>query len=108
MNLPIKARLTLWYVMLFAIIVASWGAYITVRVRADLYAGIDRALASRATQLASVLRGSGTSAFKNASVSTLTGASSAETLAQLLSSAGDVVQHSGGAASASRLAPEPT
>ena len=108
MNLPIKARLTLWYVLLFAIIVASWGAYITVRVRLDLYAGIDRTLASRATQLASVLRTGGTSAFKNASDSTLTGVASTEAVAQLLSATGDVVQHSGDAISAKQLAPDAT
>ena len=106
MNLPIKARLTLWYVMLFAIIVASWGAYITVRVRLDLYTGIDRTLASRATQLASVLRNGGNSAFKTASDSSLSGVASTQAIAQLLSASGDVVQHSGDAVSAKPLAPD--
>ena len=108
MNLPIKARLTLWYVLLFAIIVASWGVYITVRVQMDLYAGIDRTLASRATQLAAVLRNGGTTAFKNASDATLSGVAPAETIAQLLSSKGAVVQHSGDALSAKQVAPSAT
>lgn len=94
MNLPVKARLTLWYVTLFTIIVASWSAFVIMRVQLDLYAGLDRALASRATQLAAVLRSS-TSAFKNASDASLAGVAPTQAAAQLLSADGTVQQHTG-------------
>jgi heavy metal sensor kinase len=107
-NLPVKVRLTLWYVLLFAIIVAAWGVYITVRVQYDLYAGIDRALAIRAEQLVTVLHGGGNSAFKNASDSTLTGVAPTAAVAQLLSVDGKVLQHSGEDVSAQSIATAPT
>ena len=97
MNLPVKARLTLWYVTLFTIIVASWSVYVILRVQLDLYGGLDRALSSRATQLAAVLRGGGNSAFKNASDATLAGVAPTQAAAQLLSADGTVMQHSGDA-----------
>ena len=101
MNLPVKARLTLWYVLLFAVIVALWSGFVILRVRADLYSGLDHSLASRATQLATVLSSSGKgSAFKNASDSTLVGVAPTEAIAQLLSSTGEVLQHSGDSVSA--------
>jgi heavy metal sensor kinase len=104
-NLPVKARLTLWYVTLFALIVGAWGVYLTNRVRSDLYAGIDRSLASRATQLATVARSGGNAAFKNASDSTLSGVARTEAVAQLLSSTGEIIRTSGDIASAKSLAP---
>ena len=105
MNLPVKARLTLWYVTLFTVIVASWSTYVIVRVRLDLYAGLDRALASRATQLAAVMRGGASSAFKNASDATLAGVAPTEAAAQLLSASGSVLQHSGDAIAKKQIAP---
>ena len=105
MNLPVKARLTIWYVTLFTIIAAVWGGYVTVRVRLDLYAGLDRALASRATQLAAVLKGGNPSAFKNASDATLSGVLPTEAAAQLLSPDGTVLDHSGDEIANKPLAP---
>jgi two-component system OmpR family sensor kinase len=100
MNLPIKARLTVWYVTLFAIVVGLWSAYVIVRVRLDLYEGVDRSLATRATQLADALSQGTTSAFGDASDATLAGVSPGEAVAQLLSAGGAIVDHSGDAAAA--------
>lgn len=105
MNLPVKARLTLWYVTLFAIIVGAWGVYLTSRMRSDLYAGIDRSLAARATQLAAVAQAGGSAGFKNASESSLSGIASTQAVAQLLSSTGDIIHNSGVAVSAQPIVP---
>jgi two-component system OmpR family sensor kinase len=104
-NLTIKARLTLWYVVLFTIIAAAWGSYVLVRTRYDLYAGLDRSLSVRATQLAGVLRGGSGSAFKNASDSSLAGVAPTQAAAQLLSADGVVVQHSGDPVASSTIVP---
>ncbi len=101
MNLPVKARLTLWYVTFFAVIVASWSAYVIVRVHLDLYATLDRTLYARATLLGSELSdNTKSSAFKKASDASLAGVAPMETVAQLLSADGMVLQHSGNAISA--------
>jgi heavy metal sensor kinase len=88
-NLPVRTRLTLWFVALFIVIVSAWSTFVILRVHADLYAGIDRTLAARATQLAAVLKSSASnSAFKSGGDASL--------VAQLLDSDGAVVlQHSG-------------
>jgi two-component system, OmpR family, sensor kinase len=95
MRMPLKARLTLLYVTLFAIIVAVWSAAVIVLVRADLYAGIDRALDSRASQIALALGGSGEGEFQDITASTLSGVAPTEATAQLLSPSGTVLESSG-------------
>ena len=69
MNLPIKTRLTLWYVVLFAIIVGIWSGFVVVRTRADLYASVDRELGTRASQIAASLNATGEEEFEAISVS---------------------------------------
>jgi two-component system OmpR family sensor kinase len=94
-RIPLKARLTLLYVTLFAIIVAGWSVGVIALVRADLYAGMDRALDSRASQIALALSGSGEGEFKDITGSTLAGVAPTEATAQLLSSTGAVLESSG-------------
>jgi two-component system OmpR family sensor kinase len=48
---PIRVRLTLWYVGLLAVVVAALGAFVVVRLRADLIADFDRSLRSSAAQI---------------------------------------------------------
>ena len=95
MRMPLKARLTLLYVTLFTVIVAAWSMFVVVVVRADLYAGIDRALDSRASQIALSLRGSLNGQFQDITDSTLVGVAPAEAMAQLLSTTGTVLESSG-------------
>ena len=100
MNLPIKARLTLWYVTLFALIVGSWSVFVIVLVRVDLYAGMDRALASRASQIALGFKAGSDGQFRDISESTLVGVAPTEAAAQLLRSDGTVLAHTGDAVAA--------
>jgi len=100
MNLPVRVRLVLWYVALFAIVVGIWSVFVIVRIRADLYSSVDHGLAARATQLASTLTQGSKAAFKDLSSATLAGVAPQETVAQLLSPTGNVVAHSGDAAAA--------
>jgi len=103
-SLPIKARLTLWYVTLFALIVGSWSVFVVVLVRADLYAGMDRALASRASQIALAFKPGATGKFQDISDSTLVGVAKTEAAAQVLLPDGTVAEHSGDSASALPMA----
>jgi two-component system, OmpR family, sensor kinase len=95
MRMPLKTRLTLLYLTLFAVIVAAWSVGVIALVRADLYAGIDRALDSRASQVALSLNGSGEGEFQDITSSTLVGVAPTEATAQLLSSTGAVLESSG-------------
>lgn len=95
MNIPLKARLTLWYVTLFAIIAVVWSGGIVALVRADLYAGLDRDLASRATQLSLSIDTAGDGEFADVSDATLKGVPKEQTAAQLLSVSGVVLESSG-------------
>ena len=41
MKLPLRVRMTAWYVALLAVVVAALGAFLVVRLRADLTSAID-------------------------------------------------------------------
>jgi heavy metal sensor kinase len=95
MTIPLRARLTLLYLTLFAVIVAVWSGFVVVLVRADLYAGIDRALDSRASQIALSLSGAGEGEFQDITDSTLVGIAPTEATAQLVAPDGTVLESSG-------------
>lgn len=103
MNIPLKARLTLWYITLFAIIAVVWSAGVVALVRADLYAGLDRDLASRATQLSTTIGTAGGGEFPDISDATLKGVPKQQTAAQLLSATGEVIESSGATMAADPL-----
>ena len=44
MRLPIRARMTAWYVALLALVIAAAGAFLVVRLRADLISAMDHRL----------------------------------------------------------------
>jgi heavy metal sensor kinase len=50
-SLPIRARLTLWHVAALALVIAALGAFVAVRLRADLTSDFDRSLHSAGTQI---------------------------------------------------------
>jgi signal transduction histidine kinase len=52
MNLPIRIRMTAWYVVLLALILGSLGGFVVLRLRADLTGGIDGSLRPAADQVA--------------------------------------------------------
>jgi heavy metal sensor kinase len=94
MNLPIKARLTVWYLMLLAVILVAFGAFLLFRLRADLIHGADRSLDSRAAQITLGYQG-GDQNFQDVSDASLQSVAPAETAAQRLSPAGAVLDSTG-------------
>ena len=109
MNLPIRVRLTAWYVALLALILAALGAFLVVRLRADLIRGVDQGLDTRAAQIALGLQtggqnGAGNGAgggagcegeFQDVSNASLVGLPQGESAAQLLGAGGTVHETSG-------------
>jgi len=94
-SLPLRTRLTLWYVTLFALVVGVWSLVIVLLVRADLYFGIDHVLASRAAEVAAAYRSERDADFHDVTASTLAGTPPVELAAQLLSPTGAIVDSSG-------------
>lgn len=67
MRLPIRARLTAWYVLLVAVIVTGVGAFVVVRLRADLIRDIDRSEESSAGEITQGYRQEGDKEFYDVS-----------------------------------------
>jgi len=88
MTLPIRARITLWYVALLALVVAAVGAFLMVRLRADLTHAIDTTLSPAAVQIAAGYREEGVPEARDTARTVLTGERPA---AQVLSPDGRVV-----------------
>jgi heavy metal sensor kinase len=88
MSLPIRARMTLWYVALLALIVAALGAFLVLRLRADLLAATDKRLSSAADQIAKGYRAEGPPEARDVSATVLAGKAAAS---QVLTPAGHVV-----------------
>ena len=103
MNLPIRLRITIWYVALLAILMASLGAFVVIRLRSDLVAGVDSTLATRASQIALGLRGPGEGEFQDVSDAALQQLPGSESAAQLLGTRGSVLERSGDTAAASAM-----
>jgi heavy metal sensor kinase len=98
-RLPVRARLTAWYVVLLAVILATLGSFLLLRLRADLVAEVDKALDAQAAGiLADSDGGLGT-----LSEDVATGLPPGKTVAQLLSSTGEVRERAGAAAPARSL-----
>lgn len=97
MSLPIRFRLTIWYIALLAGILVAWSTFLMLRLSSDLYIGIDQALASRAAQISLGFSGQGEGEFQDISDSSLSGLPRGESAAQLLSSNGTVLESSGDA-----------
>jgi heavy metal sensor kinase len=87
-RLPIRVRMTAWYVALLAAIVAALGAFLVVRLRADLTDAIDRDLRPAIGQIAGGYRVEGPSEATDVASSVLTGERPA---AQILDADGSVL-----------------
>jgi two-component system, OmpR family, sensor kinase len=94
-SLPIRLRITIWSVALLAVLMASLGAFVVIRLRADLVAGVDSTLATRASQIALGLRGPGEGEFQDVSDTALQQLPGSESAAQLLDTRGKVLERSG-------------
>lgn len=95
MSLPIRLRVTIWYVTFLAILISALGIFVVVRLRADLVDGVDASLGTRASTIALGFHGSGESDFQDVSDASLRGVAGGESAAQLLDARGIVVQSTG-------------
>jgi heavy metal sensor kinase len=95
-RLPIRARVTVWYAILLAAIVAAVGAFLVVRLRADLIAAIDGTLRPATAQIADGYRAEGAPEAVDVARSVLTGERPA---AQILDVSGRVAVSFGDAVS---------
>jgi heavy metal sensor kinase len=96
-RLSIRARLTLWYALLLAVIVVAVGVFLLLRLRSDLVRGMDESLSTRAAQIALGFSGQGGGQFQDVADISLAGLPQAESGAQLLDSGGRLLESSGDA-----------
>jgi hypothetical protein len=87
-TLPVRVRLTAWYAVLLAVIIAVLGAFLVVRLRADLVAGLDRTLRPAADQIALGYHEEGVAEVADVSGTVLSGEAGAS---QVLTPAGRVL-----------------
>jgi heavy metal sensor kinase len=94
-KLPIRLRITIWYVALLAVLVGALGIFVVTRLRTDLVDGIDASLDTRASQIALGFQESGEGDFQDISDTSLRGLPGGESAAQLLDPSGAVLQATG-------------
>ncbi len=93
MKLPIRVRLTAWYALFLAVVMVALGAFLVLRLRADLRATIDREVrTSSATITASYAR-EGASGFRETAAAALIRSGS---FAQVADTRGHVLTSFGG------------
>jgi heavy metal sensor kinase len=95
MNIPVRLRLTLWYLTLFAVIVGAWSVFVVALVTHDLYQNIDSALDVRAAQIAGGFEGRTGADLSEVAESTLAGAARVEANTQLIAADGHVLAATG-------------
>jgi len=94
-SLPIRARLTLWYVGLLALVFLLLGGFLTLRLHTGLLGGLDEGLATRAAQISLGLQNGCEGEFQDVSDASLVGLPQGESGAQLLSPEGKVLETTG-------------
>ena len=100
-RLPVRARVTAWYVLLLALILATLGSFLLLRLRADLVAEVDEGLGAQAAEV--MADDDGVAVISGRPVA---GLPPGETAAQLVSATGQVKERAGSAAPGqSMLAP---
>jgi heavy metal sensor kinase len=95
MTLPIRARVTVWYIALLAGLIAALGVFVVIRLRTDLIGGVDASLDTRAAQISLGFRGAGEGEFQDVSDASLNGLPGGESAAQLLDERGTLLETSG-------------
>jgi len=98
-RLPVRVRLTAWYLGLLAVILATLGSFLLLRLRADLVAETDQVLDTQAAGILAESDG-GLEPMPAASVA---GLPRGDTVAQLLSPTGEVRARAGTAVPAGSL-----
>ncbi len=94
MKLPIRARLTAWYVLLLGIAIVALGGFVVVRLRGDLTADFDHSLRSAATQIRTGYERRGPVEFQSLS-GTLLHVLPADSGSQLITAGGRLAYTSG-------------
>jgi two-component system, OmpR family, sensor kinase len=92
-RLPVRARVTAWYVLLLALILATLGSFLLLRLRADLVAEVDEGLDAQAAGV--LADDDGLAVISGRPVA---GLPPGETAAQLVSATGQVKERAGSAA----------
>lgn len=87
MRLPIRVRMTAWYVALLALIIGALGAFLMLRLHADLLSAMDRRLNSAVDQIALGYHAEGAPEARDVSATVLSGESA---VSQVLTPAGQV------------------
>jgi heavy metal sensor kinase len=100
---PIRVRLTAWYVLLLAAIVVGLGAIVTLQAKRDLLENLDREVDENAAQIGSFDPQEGTRDFLEMSRTVLPGK---HTGAQLISRSGRVIAGYGVGARPGAIAPD--
>lgn len=90
-RLPIRVRLTAWYVLLLGVILTALGAFLLLRLQADLVAGVDASLDTQAAQIVLGLQNPDEAEFRDISKLALVGLAERGSAAQLLSPRGEVL-----------------
>jgi len=98
-RLPIRARLTAWYVLLLAAILVVLGTFLVFQLRSDLQAKTDRELRQNAVQIAHAYSKEGPDDFFDASRTVLPG----DGVAQVLDSGGRLLHTFGVAAAGTAM-----
>jgi heavy metal sensor kinase len=102
MRLPIRVRMTAWYVALLAVIIAAVGAFLVLRLHADLVAATDRRLESAIAQIARGYHAEGRAEARDVAATVLRGESGA---AQVLAPDGRVLVSYGDRVAATPMLP---
>ena len=83
-RVPVRRRLTAWYVLVLAGVLATLGLFVVTRLRADLVGELDRSLGSAATQIAGGYRAEGRVELRDRVATLLPGPRNRGSGAQLL------------------------
>lgn len=94
---PIQLRLTAWYVLVIAAVLAALIAFVVTRLRSDLTSELDRSLRSAAGQISLGYRAEGPAEFRDTVRTVLPGTRSERSGAQLLAPSGRVLLAQGDA-----------
>jgi heavy metal sensor kinase len=94
-SLPIRVRLTLWYVGFLAVVLVVLGGFLALRLHAGLTRGLDESLATRAAQISLGLQHGCEGQFQDVTDASLVGLPQGESGAQLLGQDGAVLQATG-------------
>jgi heavy metal sensor kinase len=99
-RLPIRARLTVWYAAVLAVVVLALGAFLVLRLRSDLQDAVDRDVRQGAAKIAEAYVAQGTDEFLDVAETALPSGGSA---AQVLDADGRVLLTYGDGVSAHQM-----